>query len=201
MSGMQNTCKNNFPFIGLFVLLKQRGSDVSFRFSLSRTMKEHPILSLVRRAGAIFCLLILYSCTEQLPPTAVEDGNNRRSTQAINLFPEDDFSDNQVDKVTWEEAFAGSKLVIRSTNVQQISHSNTRSAQPFYVYQVKEGSLAKSVDSKKLKLPLLFVSRRELFKGKVWQDSVYLFLLPIKHYKVLQKNTNVAFAWMDEAPF
>lgn len=201
MNGMPNTCKSNFSILRLFVSFNERESEPFFRFSFSTAMKYHSILITVWLVISVFGLLGVCSCTDDVQVRTVDDKNNRRNTQAINLFPEEDVVDYYVDRITREEAFIRSKLVIRSTNLKQISNSNTRSARPFYVYQVGDGSLEKSVGKEKLKLPLLFVSRRELFKGKILQDSVYLYLSPIKNYKILQKNRGIAFVWMDEAPF
>jgi hypothetical protein len=142
----------------------------------------------------------LHSCTGT-ESAVISNENIGRNAQAINLFPEQSFAYDNTGKLSLNEAFKQSGYVIRTAHLKQIENSNGRSIKPFYIYQVNEGSFNKSLDTTKNKFPVLFLSRKELFKGKVLQDSVYLFLAPLQQYHVLQENIGIAYEWIDAAPF
>ena len=147
-----------------------------------------------------FILVGLHGCTGT-ESAVISNENIGRNVQTINLFPEQSFVYDNKGKLSLNEAFKQSGHVIRTAHLKQIENSNGRSVKPFFIYQVDEGSFDKSVDTTKNKFPVLFLSRQELFKGKVLQDSVYLFLAPLQQYHVLQENIGIQYEWIDAAPF
>lgn len=148
----------------------------------------------------ILILQGLHGCTGKESGAIITDDSGRR-TQAINLFPKELFAYDNTGKLSLDEAFAQSRQVIRTAYVKQIDNSNSRSRMPFYIYQVDEGSFEKLVSTGKSKFPVLFLSKQELFKGKILRDSVYLFLVPLQQYQMLQENIGIKYEWVDEAPF
>ena len=146
-------------------------------------------------------LIGLHSCTSKEAGAVIADENARRKTQSINLFPKESFVYDNTGKLSLDEAFTQSTHVIRTAYLKQIDNSNGRSVKPFYIYQVYEGSFNKPLDTSKNKFPLLFLSKQELFKGKELRDSIYLFLVPLQGYQVLQENIGINYEWVDEAPF
>ena len=151
-------------------------------------------------AGALI-LAGLHGCAGTESGAVISDETTGRNAQTINLFPEKSFAYDNTGKLSLDEAFIQSQKVIRTAHLKQIDNSNERSVQPFYVYQVDGGRFEKPADTSTNRFPLLFLSRQELFKGKVLQDSVYLFLAPLQQYRVLQETIGIQYEWVDEAPF
>ena len=143
----------------------------------------------------------LIGCTDKESGAVIADENMRRETHAINLFPRELSTYNNIGKMSFDEAFVQSTLVIHAADLVQLDHSNSRSVKPFYIYQVDKGTFEKSANAKETKFPIFFLSREELFKGKLLGDSVYVFLAPLRQYQVLQHNAGITYKWVNEAPF
>ena len=147
----------------------------------------------------IFGLYLLQSCTDRRSATPARTIEHRKF-YTIDLFQEQVAYDN-AGKMSPKEAFANSPRVIRTAHLKLVDYSNERGVKPFYIYQVDQGKFEKSGDARRSKFPVLFLSRQELFKGKVLRDSVYLFLGQLRQYQVLQLNAGIKYEWIDEAPF
>jgi hypothetical protein len=164
-------------------------------------MKHHSILILVILSIGSLILGGLYGCNSKGSGAVATDENIGRNTQTINLFPKESFVQGNTGKLSFDEAFVQSKLVIRTAYLKQIDNSNARGGNPFYVYQVNEGWFEKSVDDDRNKFPILFISERELFRGKILRDSVCLFLASLQQYQILQENISIKYEWVHGAPF
>ncbi|NAW50028.1 hypothetical protein GNY06_01005 [Elizabethkingia argentiflava] len=143
----------------------------------------------------------LCSCSDKAPNTINAEENTGGKIQSFNLFPKDLLVYDNTGKLSLDQAFARSTQVIRTAEIKQIDHSNKRGVKDFYLYKVDRGKFEKSEERSKHKFPLLFLSEQQLFKGKRSQDSAYIFLVPLEQYKVLKKNINIQYKWLDEAPF
>ena len=172
-----------------------------FRFLFLSFMRYHFILIPIMLSIGTLILRGVHSCTGKEAGAVIADETSGRKTQAINLFPKELFAYDNTGKLSLDEAFTQSTHVVRTAYLKQIDNSNGRSVKPFYIYQAYEGSFNKPLDTSRNKFPLIFLSKQELFKGKVLRDSVYLFLAPLQGYKVLQENIGIEYEWVDEAPF
>lgn len=164
-------------------------------------MRYHSILLSVKLYIGIIILGAFFGCTDKESKIVIVNENTGRRNQKINLFNKELSVYDNTGKLSWDDAFAQSKQVVHTAYIKQIDYSNDRGVKSFYIYQIDEGSFVKSVDTHKIKFPILFLSNQELFKGKMLNDSVYLFLGPLHKYLLLQKNTNIKYEWIYEAPF
>lgn len=144
---------------------------------------------------------VLQSCTNN-KFKFFDDRPNDRIVNVIDLFSaEEKVVYDDISKLTKKQAFELSELILHVPYLERVYSSNTRSAKPFYLYKISEGRIEKSTKSNKNKFPIFFISEKELFKGKILQDSVYLFLNSSQGYQVLLKNMNINYNWVDKAPF
>lgn len=119
----------------------------------------------------------------------------------MDLFPKEEkviFEEDK--KLTYEEAFSESELVLYSTDIQKLGNSYARGIKKFYLYQVKEGYIKKSPKKFKSNNEILFISNEDLFTGDILKDSVYLFLTPLADYKLLKNHSDIQYSWLEKAP-
>lgn len=123
-----------------------------------------------------------------------------RQYNTINLFSGGHVVYDNSGKLTLQEAIASSKLVIRTDNLKLIDRSADRGIAPIYIYQVDGGSISKPADARKIRFPILLLSKDELYGGKALDDSVYVFLAPLRQYHILQKHIGIRYEWTAGAP-
>lgn len=164
-------------------------------------MKHQFILRSLLACLVLLSLGACNSCRQDQSGDDFRNGHAVRTTQTFNLFPKESFGYDNKGKLSWDEAFLQSQHVVRTANLKQLDNANNRGAKPFYVYQVDAGSFEKLNASDKSKFPLLFLSKEQLFEGKVLRDSVYLFLAPIQKHQLLQNNMGVTYEWLTNSPF
>ena len=104
-------------------------------------------------------------------------------------------------KLSYDDAFERSKLVLKTANLIKTDSSVGRGAKTFYIYRVENGAIEKSEDIKKKIFPFQFMSEEDFFKGKNLQDSTILFLEPLLDFRFLKNNIGVKYRWIPNAPF
>ncbi|WP_172914977.1 hypothetical protein [Capnocytophaga canis] len=147
-----------------------------------------------------FLGLISLSCSERKEISS-DSLMNIRGNYVINLFPKEEkvlFEEER--KLTYEEAFSQSELVLYAADIQKLGDSYARGIKKFYLYQVKEGYIKKSPKKFKPNSKVLFISNEDLFSGDMLKDSVYLFLTPLVDYKLLKSHSDIQYGWLEKAP-
>ncbi|KGN81824.1 hypothetical protein HW49_03820 [Porphyromonadaceae bacterium COT-184 OH4590] len=125
-----------------------------------------------------------------------------RESYTVDLFSEGEVKTTPLKSIyTYKEAYSKSELVIFTSQVQKIDSSFERGGNKFYLYQISEGYIAKSLRKIKPRSNILFLSNHSLFNGKSIIDSVSLFLTPLEGYKLLKNNINIHYQWLSGAPF
>lgn len=147
-----------------------------------------------------FGIISLKSCSERKEISS-ESLIDIRGNYVVDLFPKEEkviFEEDK--KLTYEEAFSESELVLYSTDIQKLGNSYARGIKKFYLYQVKEGYIKKSPKKFKSNNEILFISNEDLFTGDILKDSVYLFLTPLADYKLLKNHSDIQYSWLEKAP-
>ncbi|MFJ1376758.1 hypothetical protein ACILPE_09830 [Capnocytophaga canimorsus] len=145
-------------------------------------------------------LISLKSCSERKEISS-ESLIDIRGNYVVDLFPKEEkviFEEDK--KLTYEEAFSESELVLYATDIQKLGNSYARGIKKFYLYQVKEGYIKKSPKKFKSNNKILFISNEDLFTGDILKDSVYLFLTPLADYKLLKNHSDIQYSWLEKAP-
>lgn len=164
-------------------------------------MKYHLNLLVLILCCGIPLLGAFNSCTRKEAESGHAAGTGGRGTQPINLFPKDLMQYDNTDKLSWDEAYLKSTTVLHTGQLRKLANANDRALRPFYVYSVDAGSIDKTTPTEKSKFPLLFISKVELYEGTRFDDSVYLFLAPLRQYQMLENNLGARYEWVNNAPF
>ncbi|MFC2307777.1 MAG: hypothetical protein ACFNUH_01285 [Bacteroidota bacterium] len=150
-----------------------------------------------------FCIL-LPSCSSS--PQREEELSEKslisiRESYTVDIFSEGEVKTTPLQSAyTYEEAYSKSELVVFTSQVQKIDSSFER-GNKFYLYQISEGYIAKSLRKIKPRSKILFLSNHSLFNGESVTDSVSLFLMPLTGYKLLKNNIDIHYQWLSGAPF
>ncbi len=145
-------------------------------------------------AACLWC-----SCNDKETPDKPAYGYNKQ--QAINLFPEQLANNDEAkNDLSFEEAVTRSGLVLYTSKLILIDSSFQRSLLPVYLYKASQGMQIKPQKQTAQNNAFLFLSRKKLFNGKQFPDSVYLFLRTIENNKILRDKINIQYQWVDNAP-
>jgi hypothetical protein len=143
---------------------------------------------------------ILQGCTSKEGKIGAENSQEIK-VHTIDLFPQEGMIYDNTGKLSFDEAFQLSKEVLYVASIEKVDSSQTRGIKPFYIYKAAEGRFEKSVDTQKNKLLVLFLSEKNLFQGRILNDSMYLFLEPLQQYELLRKGLGIKYKWVNNAPF
>lgn len=154
------------------------------------------------RIGSIAFIGIFFACeSKHEPDSGTADGGNRKFYR-INLFAEDKNELRDASRqLTFQEAMQASTHIFHTAAIQKVDSSATRGIPLFYIYKINEAQLDKGKNKKMLKYPIYFLAKEAFFTGKECKDSVYLFLVPLQDYHILQMNMDIRFGWLEHAPF
>ncbi len=95
-----------------------------------------------------------------------------------------------------EECFDASELVVGSSSVKLVDSSSGR-GKSFFLYQVKNGKILKTVRDSVMNYPFMFLSHQRL---KLKNDSMYLYLKRLEGYTLIREDRNLNYQWVKSAP-
>ena len=105
---------------------------------------------------------------------------------------------NEQQKKIWssEDAMEKSLLVIKSIKTELISSANANN-KPIYIYKVSSGKVLKG--SKDIIFPFRIISDHDL-KIKLTNDSITIYLIAPKSYRLFLKDLNVQYQTLPSSP-
>lgn len=148
----------------------------------------------------LFLVVIVFqSCTNKSKyPGSIYD--HQKKPLKYDLFSGEDETRNKDKALSWEEAYQKSKIVLLINSLEEFIKSKDRSENPFYIYRIKNGRTEKTENNGKIEFPLYFLSETKLPLPKNQTDSLYIFLIPIKEYKILKSDLPLQYKWLDNSP-
>lgn len=182
--------KRLLPLFGIWFISMKR--FVAKRFLLPQSFNR-----------MLVCFLLFASCNEKNNPSKEVTDVAGRKYYRINLFSEDKTVEGSegVSLLSFQEASKLSESVLLTSAVQKIDSAVGRGLKPFFLYKVNKGRLIKPAASKEIKDAIYFIAKENLFNGRVYKDSAYLFLAPLTDYHILKTSTGIKYHWVDKAPF
>lgn len=102
--------------------------------------------------------------------------------------------------MTYKEAVAKSTLALRVPEIILVDKSEGRGNKPLYLYKVQPGKVIKPVKGYRKKYPVYFIADKELPVANHNSGTVLVFLENIRNHKLLIKQRNMKYQWLNDAP-
>ena len=102
--------------------------------------------------------------------------------------------------MTYREAVAKSTLALRVPEIILVDKSEGRGNKPLYLYKVQSGKVIKPVKGYRKKYPVYFIADKELPVSNHNSGTVLVFLENIRNHKLLTKQRNMKYQWLNDAP-
>lgn len=102
--------------------------------------------------------------------------------------------------MTYKEAISKSSLTLRVPEVILVDKSEGRGNKPLYLYKVQSGKVIKPAKGRRERYPIYFIAYKELAVPQGNGDEMFVFLENIQNHKLLTKQRNMKYQWLNDAP-
>ncbi len=142
--------------------------------------------------------VLLCSCADESKQTR----NSLKKRYVVDLFPEEltQKDGKVIRQMTYREAVAKSTLALRVPEIILVDKSEGRGNKPLYLYKVQSGKVIKPVKGYRKKYPVYFIADKELPVSNHNSGTVLVFLENIRNHKLLTKQRNMKYQWLNDAP-
>ena len=102
--------------------------------------------------------------------------------------------------MTYKEAVTKSVLTLRTSDIILVDKSSGRGNKPLYLYKVLSGKAIKPAKNYKKKYPIYFIAYKDILGAKTADGAVVVFIENIQNNKILTRQRNIKYQWMNDAP-
>lgn len=102
--------------------------------------------------------------------------------------------------MTYKEAVAKSTLTLCVPEIILVDKSEGRGNKPLYLYKVQSRKVIKPAKGYRKKYPVYFIANKELSVAQGKKEEVFVFLENIRNHKLLTKQRNMKYQWLNDAP-
>lgn len=142
--------------------------------------------------------VLLCSCSDESKQTR----NSLKKRYVVDLFPEEltQKDGKVVRQMTYKEAVAKSTLTLCVPEIILVDKSEGRGNKPLYLYKVQSRKVIKPAKGYRKKYPVYFIANKELSVAQGKKEEVFVFLENIRNHKLLTKQRNMKYQWLNDAP-